>query len=145
MQPSIDKFDAQKRLAVFWFVTAGALAFLVVVCSTIGQFKECKEEAWQWYAQSIIPTLTLIIGTFYATITQPPGSGITVEAFYYKFCFYASAFYFLILYLIVLGAPMVYHLAGTTSLDLLQQSKTYLTIIQGVVSYSLGLFFVKGK
>lgn len=57
--------------------------------------------------------------------------------------FYISLFYLLALLMTVLAAPFAQQIAHLTMLDLLNNSKIYLTVFQGLVSYSLGVFFVK--
>ncbi len=139
------KLAAQKRLTVLWFCGAAFLAVLFVLFTVLNRFGEHNTDAWQWYSQNIVPSLTLIVGSFYATAAQDEATAPQVDIFYYRLCFGISLFYLVALCLTVLVAPLAQHVAQLTMLDLLNSSKLYLTIFQGVVSYSLGVFFVKSS
>lgn len=139
------KLAAQKRLTVLWFSFSALLALLFVAFSILGTFKNSEADIWQWYSQNIVPTLTLIIGSFYAAAAaQDEATAPQVDVFYYRMCFYISLFYLLALCATVLAVPTS-QLEPLARLKLLNSSKLYLTIFQGVVSYSLGVFFVKSS
>jgi hypothetical protein len=139
------KLAAQKRLTVLWFSSSAVLALLFVVFTILGTFQDSTTEIWQWYSQNIVPSLTLILGSFYATAAaQDEATAPQVDMFYYHMCFYISLFYLLALCATVLAVPTS-QLEPLARLKLLNSSKLYLTIFQGVVSYSLGVFFVKSS
>ncbi len=138
------KLTAQKRLTALWFISSALLAAMFIAFTVLDRFGPRNAEAWQWYSQNIVPTLTLIVGSFYAASTQDEATSPLVDIFYYRVCFYVSLFYLLALFATVLAAPFAQHVAHLTMLELLNNSKIYLTVFQGLVSYSLGVFFVKG-
>lgn len=138
------KLTAQKHLTILWFSSSALLAGLFITFTLVNRFGAHAADAWQWYSQNIVPTLTLIIGSFYAASGQDEATSPPVDIFYYRVCFYISLFYLLALFLTVLAAPLAQNVADLTMLDLLDSSKLYLTVFQGLVSYSLGVFFVKG-
>ena len=138
------KLAAQKRLATLWFISSALLAVLFMAFTLVNRFGTHDAEAWQWFSQNIVPTLTLIVGSFYAAAGQDEATSPPVDGFYYRICFYTSLFYLLALLLTVLAAPLAQQVTELTLLDLLNNSRLYLTVFQGLVSYSLGVFFVKG-
>ena len=137
------KITAQKRLTALWFISSALLAVLFIAFTVLNRFGPHDTEAWQWYSQNIVPTLTLIVGSFYAAATQEEATSPPVDIFYYRVCYYISLFYLLALFATVLAAPFAQNVAQLTMLDLLNNSKIYLTVFQGLVSCSLGVFFVK--
>lgn len=138
----MNKFDAQKRLAMLWFINAGIIGAFFVLLTVSGKFGDRSKEGWQWFSQNIIPTLTLMIGTFSASMGQAV-SAVQIDKFYFSLAYWISIFYLLILYLIIGISPFAFNLNQTSFIDLLNSSKIYLNIFQGVVTFSLGLFFVK--
>ena len=138
----MNKFDAQKRLALLWFINAGIIGVFFVLLTVSGKFGDRSKEGWEWFSQNIIPTLTLMIGTFSASMGQAV-STVKIDKFYFSLAYWISIFYLLILYLIIGISPFAFNLNQTSFIDLLNSSKIYLNIFQGVVTFSLGLFFVK--
>lgn len=137
------RLAAQKRLASLWFGCAALLAALLVVLTLFNRFAGQNATAWQWYSQNIVPSLTLITGSFYATAQAEASSTAPVDVFAYRLCFGVSAFYLLALLLTVLAAPLAREMANLSLLDLLATSETYLILLQGIASYALGIFFAK--
>lgn len=64
------KIAAQKRPTALWFISSALLAVLFIAFTVLNRFGPYDTEAWQWYSQNIVPTLTLIVGRFYAASTQ---------------------------------------------------------------------------
>jgi len=138
----MNKFAAQKKLSVIWFINAGIIGFIFVVFCLTGKFGDKNSEGLQWYSQNIVPTLTLMIGTFTAMAGQSNVSQ-EIEKFYFNLSYWISVFYLLVLYLVILSGPFVFNNSETSFVDLLNSSKLYLNVFQGVVTFSLGLFFTK--
>jgi|GEM_PF-5162365 len=66
-----------------------------------------------------------------------------VDRFYYRLAMGISIFYLGILYLTIFLAPIAFSNGHLSILDLFDQSKIYLALLQGVVTGSIGLFFTK--
>ena len=138
----MNKFAAQRRLSILWFINAGVIALIFIFFTIVSRFGDKASDGWQWYSQTVIPTLTLMIGTFTASVSQTK-SNLEIDRFYFRLAYYVSIFYFIVLYATILSAPLAFNLTETSLVELLNNSKIYLNIIQGVVTFSLGLFFTK--
>ncbi|RYY46208.1 MAG: hypothetical protein EOO06_15005 [Chitinophagaceae bacterium] len=138
----ISKVAAQKKLSVLWFINAAVLALLFIIFTVTGKFEENVSAGWEWYSQNIIPILTMMIGTFYITVNKVQEEK-RVDRFYYNLALGISVFYLVVLYLTVLLAPVAFNAAELSIIELFEKSKIYLVLIQGVLTFSLGLFFVK--
>lgn len=138
----ISKFAAQKKLATLWFVSAGLLAILFVVFTAVGRFDTQTSKGWEWYSQNVVPTLGLMLSTFFINYNTQEANKV-VDIFFFKLSYGISLFYLLLLYLTVLLAPLAFSVAGMSIIELFEKSKIYFIIVQGILTYSLGLFFTK--
>lgn len=138
----MNKFSAQRRLSTVWFINGGIIALIFVVFTVVGRFGARSSDGWQWFSQNIVPTLTLMLGTFAASFGQKT-SKAEVDKFYFQLAYYISIFYFFILYLTIFLAPLAFEVTDTSFIDLLNNSKIYLNILQGIATFALGLFFTK--
>ena len=128
----------KKRLAVLWFSGAG-LVFTVVFLQTIfGKYGDHADEAWSWLLPGIMPTLSLMISIFAADVL---GKGISVkqaDRFIFWLCFWLSLAYLIILNLTILLSPF----SASAPLTLMRDSNLWLGPFQGLVSASIGIFFI---
>ena len=138
----MNRFTAQRKLAILWFINAAIIGLIFVIFTINGRFGDKSSDGWQWFSQNIVPTLTLMIGTFAASISQGP-STVDIEKFYFQLSYYISWFYFAALYLTIFLAPVALNQNELSFVELLNSSKIYLNIVQGIVTFSLGLFFTK--
>jgi hypothetical protein len=136
------KLKAQKRLSILWFVSSAILIMLFIAFTFLGRFDSKNEEAWAWLSQNIIPTLTLMVGTFYINVNQSTDDK-KIDIFYYRLCYAMSVFYMAVLFATILFSPIVFEVKHISIIELFQESKIFLIIIQGIMTYTLGLFFVK--
>jgi hypothetical protein len=134
---TMDKLSAQKKLAILWFVLSGVLILLFIAFTFTKHFDNKASKGWEWLSQNILPILTLMMATFSSSIKEPSSKRTTVDRFHFSLAYGISIFYLTILYLTVLAAPI----ARLSIIDVLEQSKLYLVILQSIVSYVLGLFF----
>ncbi|MCL3781173.1 hypothetical protein EMN47_12355 [Prolixibacteraceae bacterium JC049] len=137
------KSTAQKKISIIWFINAGIMATIFIVFTIGKKFDGNDTEGWSWFTQNIIPILTLMIATFTHNINNPNSDGKLVDRFYFRLVKNLSIFYFFVLYITILSAPLALKYSNIPILELLEKSKIYLSIFQGVVAYSLGLFFLK--
>jgi hypothetical protein len=137
----IPKSTAQKKISVIWFVNAGILALIFVLFTVFDKFDGRIVDGWSWYSQTIVPTLTLILAAFAYSLNHSENEKL-VDIFYFKLVKYFSIGYFTILYITILLAPVTFKIAATSIIDYLKNSIIFISILQGIVAYSLGLFFM---
>lgn len=138
----ISKFEAQKKISILWLINAGILTLIFILFTVFDRFEEQPMKGWEWYSQNIIPIVSLMLGTFYININKRQSSK-KINIFYFRLSYGISIFYLLVLYLTIFLAPLAFMYANISMVDLLSKSKIYLIIIQGLLTYSLGLFFNK--
>ena len=141
----ISKNIAQKKISLLWFISSGILFLIFVLYTAFNRFDGKEVDGWQWYSQNIIPSLTLMVSTYFSTKNETNDNGIEIDNFAYRLAFSISLVYFLILYLTILLAPVAFKVANLSIIDFLKKSQIYLIILQGIVTASLGLFFTKVK
>lgn len=131
----------RRTLGVVWFV-GGALLFILLVAQTLGNHYGDKDnEAWGWLLPNLLPTLSLIIGALMADAFGSQQKNKQVDAFVYRLALGVSAIYLLMVLLPVLAQPLVFY----PPLDLLKRSNLWLGPLQGLVSATIGAFFVKAE
>lgn len=136
MKTSFEK--AKRNLAMPWFI-AGALLFLIMFLQTIGgKFEDKNIEAWGWFTQNLIPTLSLIITVFVAD-SNTEIVDREIEKFYFNLALGLSIFYLFVLLSVLLAQPF----AGKGIIPWLQSSSIYLGPFQGLVTAAVGMFFLK--
>jgi len=138
----IAKFRAQKKLSLLWFISVGILTILFILFTILHRFDDKASKAWEWLSQTTVPTLTLMIATF-TTSMGAQRTNEKVDRFYFTLAYGVSSFYLLALYLTILLAPIAFSFAHMSIMELLEESKIYLVIMQGVTTYCVGLFFTK--
>jgi hypothetical protein len=140
MQVSVAK--CKKRLTTLWLAGSGFL-FLVLLFQTVfGAYGEVATEAWSWLMPSIMPTVSLIIGVW---VMDVQGKGVKVKAidrFVFQLAFSLSALYLLVLALMILLQPFISQ-KPPELIRILRLSNYGLSPFQGLVSASIGAFFVK--
>lgn len=129
---------ARKRLALIW-LSGGAILFLLIAVQTLsGAYGADVEKVWSWYLQAIMPTLTLMVGAFVSNVLNSAEYVGNVDRFLYRFTFAMS-----LVYIIGIAAPLLFAPITSESIAvLLKSSNLYLLPLQGLVSLSLGAFFV---
>ena len=111
---------------------------ILIVQSTAGDWGASTSDAWGWLLPNIVPTLTLIVGTFVAEVGSA-AKATEVSKFLYYLCEGLSAFYLInVLFILCAGnfVPM-------KPLELMKMSGLWLGPMQGLVSAAIGVFFVK--
>lgn len=140
MTTSLPVVRCRKRLATLWFAGSGILFFLVLVQTLLGHYGDKANEAWGWALPTIMPTLSLIIGVLVADALGK-GTRTTqgVSAFLFRLTFSLSAAYLLVVVLTIVFQPF----ASLSPIELMRQANLWLGPFQGLVSASLGVFYVK--
>ena len=141
----------RRRLAQVWFVAAG-ICFLSLLVYTVfdggsprvhGDAGSPMAEIWNWFLPAFVPSLSLMIGVLLANVegraaTDAP-SGI--DPFLFRLAFWISAFY-----LAAFGLAFVEVLfLVDNARSAIRQSNLWLGPLQGLVTGSLGAFFVRAQ
>ena len=137
MQVSMTK--SKKKLATLWFIGAGILFLIVLFQTMLRRFGEQSGEAWGWLFPTILPTLSLILSVL---VVDALGKGIerkTVDRFIFRLSFSLSAVYLVVVGLTILVRPFT----SFSPIELMKLSHLWLGPFQGLVSASIGVFFVK--
>lgn len=134
----IPKRRCQKRLALVW-LGGGALVGVLLVLQTLGgKYGGAANEAWGWYAATVVPTLSVVMGSVVRDLQQPD-RGERVDAFLFGLAMAASALYVLLVAGVFGFASWQGH---RPALPVLRESTLYLGLLQGLVAAALGVFFV---
>lgn len=137
----VSMVTCKRRLATLWFLASGFL-FLVVTTQTIfGKYGDQATDAWGWLLPTILPTLSLILGVLVMDARGKVVREQEVDRFLFDLTVGLSAVYLLMVALTIFVQPLV----STGAIALMKQSKLWLGPFQGLVSGSMGAFFVKGK
>lgn len=131
----------KKRIAILWFFCAGTLFFIVLLQTILGRYGTQANEAWGWLLPTVMPTLSLIVGVLVAETLGKVAQKKYVDRFIFRLTFGLSAVYFCVVALTILLQPFT----SLPSLELMKQSNLWLGPLQGLVSASLGVFFLRGE
>jgi hypothetical protein len=135
--------NTKKRLAIIWFSGSGVLSTLLLLQTIFGKFGTEAKDAWGLMLPTFMPTLALIIGTLVAdaTASDNPEETVTVDRFFFRLSCFLSIAYLLTVILTILLSPF----SQLSLLELIKLSNLWLAPFQGLVSASLGAFFVSRK
>jgi peptidoglycan/LPS O-acetylase OafA/YrhL len=130
----------QRRLLLLWVIMgAVALVLILIQTSPRGTYHDSASDIWEWFLPTVVPTLSLMLGTLVAE-AKAPSAGATVDSFYFRMAAWLSAAY---LALVILFLVM-YAQSATPVADLKSTGKL-VTSLYGVVGITLGVFFASRK
>jgi hypothetical protein len=132
---------SQKWLATVWLVGAGILFLIVLLQSIFGRYGNDTSEVWGWLLPNTVPTISLIIGVLVADAFNEDEKPKSVDRFIFRLALFLSIIYLVTLTLTLLTQPF----SPFKAQELMKQSKLWLAPLQGLVSASLGAFFVQRK
>ena len=135
--------NTKKRLTVIWFSGSGILFALLLLQTIFGKYGTEAKDAWGLMLPTFMPTLSLIIGTLVADTTAAKDDKeiATVDRFFFRLSCFLSIAYLLTVILTILLSPF----AKLSLLELMKLSNLWLAPFQGLVTASLGAFFVSKK
>ena len=142
MKLSIDK--CKNLLAAIWFIGSGVLFFVLLLQTIFGRYGDHTSEAWEWFFPNVIPTLSLMLGVFIANALGVAVQNKTVGRFFFGLAFGLSTFYLLVVALTIFSLPFVSP-KPSEMVAFLRQSNLWLGPLQGLVSASIGFFFVRNQ
>jgi hypothetical protein len=131
---------SQRRLLIVW-ASLGGLGLIIVLIQTSpsGAYHSNASDVWEWFLPTVVPTVSLILGTLVAQ-ARTPEPDATVELFYYRLAVWSSAVYLAL----VVTLLLMYAQSPTPVADLKSTSRL-VTALYGVVGIALGTFFVSKK
>ena len=109
----------------------------MIAQSAGGKYGTKTAKAWGWLLPTIVPTLSLVIGSVANQLRNPSGKNEFVDAFGYQAALAVSAFYLFAL----VGTILVQPLVSGPALDWLQTANLWLAPIQGLTAVMVGVFF----
>ena len=128
-------------LAILWFVGGGILFFLIFLQTIFGHYGNDVRDAWEWILPTILPNLSLIIWVFVMESMKSEGKKKTIDRRFYILSFSLSFVYLLVVFLTICLAPF----SSLRTVQLMRLSNLWLGPFQGLVSASLGAFFIRVK
>jgi hypothetical protein len=127
-------------LAVVWGIGFIIPMLILAIQTYVGTVYHGKEsEAWNWFAPNIVPTIGLIVATFTATAFETAKADKAVAMPFFILTLLLSMLYVIAFISIFLLEP----LTNSPPLETLKRSSLFLGIIQGLVTTTLGVFFMK--
>lgn len=129
----------KKRLALLWFIGAGLLFLLLFGQTLFGRYGDRANDAWSWLLPGIMPTLSLMISVFAADVLGKGFGARQADRFVFRLCFSLSLAYLAVLHMMILLSPF----SAKPALSLMQESNLWLGPFQGLVTASIGIFFIK--
>ncbi len=116
-------------------------AVTLLLARTFGPNADEIERVWAWLLPSVMPTLSLVVGTYAATaLTESPKTK-TVEVLFFRVAAGLSVAYLAI----VVMAISLYPLSPPPATKTLDRVGLVLGPVQGLVSACLGVFFISHK
>lgn len=130
----------KKKLTIIWFSGSGILFALLLLQTIFGKYGTEVKDAWGLMLPTFLPTLSLIIGVLVFDTTRSDNSEetATVDRFFFHLSCFLSTAYLITVILTVLLSPF----AQLSLLELMKLSNLWLAPFQGLVTASLGAFFV---
>jgi hypothetical protein len=143
MGTQLDFETCKRRLAVLWLLAAGFITTLLVLGSVLGKFQMDGVDktmlAWQWFLPTLVPTLSVMVTMVVFDARRQSVKQWKVDAFYYRLTRNLSSFYFTIVF-IVYAAVVLPDVPNMRAFD---TSNWFLPPLQGLLSSSLGVFFLE--
>lgn len=129
-------------LAVTWFICSCILFFVFLFQTIFGKYGDYTTDAWGWFFPNLMPTLSLMSAVFVADALGKRVQIQTVDRFFFRLAFGLSSVYLLVVAITFFSLPFV-SAKPQEMVQFLRQSNLWLGPLQGLVSASIGVFFVK--
>ena len=140
MNQRMDLMAGQRKLVLIWLIGSSPVILLVLI-RTLGPNAADIEKVWSWLLPSVMPTLSLVVGTYAATALSESRKPRSVDAVFFRVAAALSVAYLLIVTVAVAWYPF----AASFALQTLERVGLILGPLQGLVSACLGVFFVSQK
>lgn len=129
----------KKILTLVWMI-GFLIPFLLLGYQTLfGSYYQGKEaEAWGWFSPIILPTIGLIVGVLVADAMNPnPEDKFVSRSFFWVTLILSLMYLVLVNSVFFLGARL-----DTPPLELFKKSNLVLGPLQGLVTATIGVFFI---
>ena len=136
METTTDMSSSQRKLVVLWLAGSCPVLMLMLV-RTFGPNSAGIDRIWSWLLPALMPTLSLVVGAHAATALSQRNTRV-VDKVFFRIAAALSLAYIIILTL----AIALYPFSAQPALVTLDQIALVLGPTQGLVSASLGVFFV---
>ena len=140
MSARLDVRRCQRRLLALWAgVSVAAFAIVLVQTGPGGAYERDAGAVWDWFLPTIVPSLSLMLGTVLADARATPGDvpRVTVDALAYRIAFTTSVLYLLL----VVALLLMYAQAASPGAALREQGRL-VSSLYAIVGLALGTFFV---
>ena len=141
MSNRVSLLKCQRFLLIIWLVGLFPAMMLMITRSLLGGYYGKEQDIWAWFVPMFLPTLTLMIGAYSSSVLKEEIDATTVDKFFFQISLGFSAFYVVVLSAVVIYQPF----ASSPALETLSRSSIFLSVIQGMTSACLGVFFVSQK
>lgn len=133
----------RRRLVALWLIGSAVLFVVILLQTVFGHYGNEPLSAWRWFAASLGPNLSLMIGVLLADDKRVGKAANAIGRFVFRIAFSSCLFYLLALLLVLLLQPFA--VPSGDAVDYLKASSLWLTIPQGVATGILGWFFVSAR
>jgi hypothetical protein len=130
----------QRNLLVLWVVGAIPPFAVMFIQSLNDYYGEANQEAWGWLLSALMPTLSLMVGSYVVSQRRSQGDGKTID----PLIFWLAAFFSILFLCVVSGTVFYLPFSRTPPIATMHRTNLLLGSLQGVVGTSLGVFFVSG-
>lgn len=134
--------QCKKRLVVLWFIGSGFMFLILFLQAVFGKYGDYMRESWEWFLPTVMPSLSLMLSVFIMDALNKGMKTKSVDQFLFWLTFSLSSSYLLIVALTMLLLPFVL-VKPQEIIAFLKQSNLWLGPFQGLVSASIGAFFVQ--
>jgi len=130
---------AQKKLAILWFAFAAVIFLLMFALTISSKLNGFTKEAWAWFCQVILPTLSIIATAFVVNSNNGQISDRMIDRFSFRLAFYLSLFYLLVILMVILIVPFT----GKGMVEFMAESNLYVGPVQAILAAVISIFFIK--
>lgn len=135
----IAKQRCKRNLSKIWFIGVALIFFVLILQSYFNHYGTRVEEAWAWFLPSVLPNSSLIIGVFVSDAMGNNLKSASVDKFLYRLTAWFITVYLMLMLLTLLIQPLLVQ----PPLDIMKLSNLWLAPIQGLVTASLGIFYLQ--
>lgn len=133
--------EAQNKLAMLWCFWGGFIFLMLFTYQLNGTFDDGDFlVAWKWFSAAVFPTPALIFSSIIASPSDKVNNSVVPTRIYYLTLGF-SVFYLIVLTVIVFSKSL--QISSTPTIEQMENSWTYLGLVNGLLSASMGIFFAK--
>jgi hypothetical protein len=127
-------------LASIWFLGTGVIFVILFFQSVGGVYEPLTKDVWEWFLPNLMPTLSLIVGILALDAVGKVIQKQTVDRFFFRLTLGLSGCYLILMVVTILS--LLRWPGPNEKIAFLKMSSLWLGPFQGLVTASLGVFFV---